>query len=189
MPNAIRLGWRKEAVGLKSVIDRRVRAYLIVDKIRLAENVRNDLARYFVAPRKMTRVILRSMTWLGRIGWVVSLADSLPDPFAGLREPYHHDVFRYREHASRVKCVAVFNSCLSAEKSRTCPSAESHSHLEFKRVHHVAVFLAISNPILQAYTLPDRLKHKDIDWLVHGAETRVYVPPTRQAMESGLGTL
>jgi hypothetical protein len=35
--------------------------------------------------------------------------------------------------------------------------------------------------MLQAYTLPDRLKHKDIDWLVHGAETRVYVPqPDRQ---------
>jgi hypothetical protein len=58
------LGWRKEAVDLKSVIDRRMRANLIVHKIILTEDVRIDLARYLVAPRKMTRVILRSMTWL-----------------------------------------------------------------------------------------------------------------------------
>jgi hypothetical protein len=67
VPKAIRLGRRKEAVGLESVIDQRARAFLTVGKIRLTENLRGDLAKSLVAPMK---VILRYMTWLiEKDGW------------------------------------------------------------------------------------------------------------------------
>ena len=36
-------------------------------------------------------------------------------------------------------------------------------------------------------SLPDRLKHKDVDWLVHGADTGVYMPQPERQWSMGCG--